>query len=177
MTCRRVLALITALSVGAVGCGSDPDDAATSTTTVTAPGSSTSTSASSSSTTTTTTVEKTTVAVYLVRGEHVGPVRRDAVAASPARSAMEELLRGPSAADAAAGLTSAIPAGTTLLGLTIADGTATVDLTSTFGSGGGSLSMQERVAQVVYTLTGFPSVQRVVFHPMVSPRPARPVRA
>jgi hypothetical protein len=46
----------------------------------------------------------------------------------------------------------------------ITDGTAAVDLSKAFGSGGGSLSMTARVAQVVFTLTQFASVQRVSFH-------------
>jgi germination protein M len=54
-----------------------------------------------------------------------------------------------------------IPQGTTRLGLDIAGGTATVDLSSEYQSGGGSLSMTMRLAQVVYTLTQFPTVQRV----------------
>jgi hypothetical protein len=40
---------------------------------------------------------------------------------------------------------------------------ATIDLSTQFVSGGGSLSMQERVAQVVFTLTGIPGVDRVAF--------------
>jgi hypothetical protein len=61
------------------------------------------------------------------------------------------------------GLTTAIPAGTRLVGLTIADGVATADLSHEFESGGGSASMRARVAQVVYTLTRFPTVNRVRF--------------
>jgi len=76
---------------------------------------------------------------------------------------MESLLAGPAAGEVAAGLSSAIPGGTKLLGLDIAAGVATVDLSGQFGSGGGSLSMQERVAQIVYTLTRFPNVQKVAF--------------
>jgi hypothetical protein len=40
---------------------------------------------------------------------------------------------------------------------------ATVDLSREFASGGGTLSMTMRIAQVVYTLTQFPSVERVAF--------------
>jgi Sporulation and spore germination/Immunoglobulin-like domain of bacterial spore germination len=58
---------------------------------------------------------------------------------------------------------SAIPPGTKLLGLTIANGVATVDLSGEFAAGGGSASSQYRLAQVVYTLTQFPSVTSVLF--------------
>ncbi len=60
-------------------------------------------------------------------------------------------------------LETQIPEGTQLLGLEISDGVATVDLSSEFQSGGGSLSMRMRVAQVVYTLTQFDSVDGVLF--------------
>lgn len=56
---------------------------------------------------------------------------------------------------------TAIPEGTELLGIGIADGEATVDLSGAFASGGGSLSMQLRVAQVVFTLTQFDTVDTV----------------
>ena len=76
---------------------------------------------------------------------------------------MNALLAGPQGLAAQTGMTTQIPAGTRLLGVSIAGGTATVDLSGSFQSGGGSLSMQLRVAQVVYTLTQFPTVQRVEF--------------
>jgi germination protein M len=90
------------------------------------------------------------------------PVRRSAQTLAVGRAALEELIAGPAAADGAE-VSSAVPAGTQLLGLNIADGLATVDLSSEFESGGGSLSMQMRLAQVVFTLTQFSTVDRVEF--------------
>jgi germination protein M len=78
-------------------------------------------------------------------------------------AALEALLAGPTDFERGYGLTSAVPEGTELLDLTIDDGIARVDLTSEFESGGGSLSMQMRLAQVVFTLRQFPSVEGVVF--------------
>ena len=46
-----------------------------------------------------------------------------------------------------------IPAGTRYLGVEVSGGVATVDLSREFESGGGSLSMISRVAQVVFTVT------------------------
>lgn len=78
-------------------------------------------------------------------------------------AAVEALLAGPSEFERGYGLTTAVPDGTELLGLTIETGVARVDLTSEFESGGGALSMQMRLAQIVYTLTQFPTVKGVVF--------------
>ncbi len=78
-------------------------------------------------------------------------------------AALEALLEGPDSFEEGYGLRTAIPDGTQLLGLTIDDGIARVDLTSEFETGGGSASMQTRLAQVVYTITQFPTVDGVVF--------------
>jgi len=81
-----------------------------------------------------------------------------------ARAAMNALLAGPTAAESGdRAMSSAIPDGTDLLGITIKNGIATVDLSTEFDSGGGSTSMQFRLAQVVYTLTQFSTVKSVVF--------------
>ena len=76
-------------------------------------------------------------------------------------AAVDALLAGPSAAERAAGLGTSIPEGTELLGLSIDGGVATANLSRTFESGGGSLSMFNRLAQLTYTLTQFPSVHGV----------------
>ena len=80
-----------------------------------------------------------------------------------AQTALEALLDGPSEAEAAEGVSTAIPEGTQLLGVSVEDGIATVDLSAEYESGGGSLSMFLRLAQVVYTVTQFPTVQGVLF--------------
>ena len=79
------------------------------------------------------------------------------------RAALERLLTGPSAAETAAGLRSQIPAGTTLRGLRISAGIATADLSSSFESAASPSAMPLRIAQVVYTLTQFPTVTGVRF--------------
>ena len=79
-----------------------------------------------------------------------------------ARAAMETLLRGEILGDYSR-LSTAIPTGTRLLGLSIRDGIATVDLSREFESGGGSASAFRRLGQVVYTLTQFSTVQAVLF--------------
>jgi Sporulation and spore germination/Immunoglobulin-like domain of bacterial spore germination len=74
-------------------------------------------------------------------------------------AALQALLSDPEVE----GVGSAIPRDTTFLGLRIEDGVAYADLSSEFESGGGSLSQRLRVAQVVYTLTQFPTVKGVRF--------------
>lgn len=108
--------------------------------------------------------EQTTVSVYFLRGEFVGVAHRTIEKVEGiGAAAMEQLLQGPTEEEASAGLTTGIPEGTTLLGLDIADGIATVDLSGEFDDGGGSLAMFTRLAQVVYTLTQFPTVEGVDF--------------
>jgi germination protein M len=87
------------------------------------------------------------------------------VPATPAvaRAAMGVLLDGPQQRAGAGTLSSAIPSGTTLLDLSIRNGTATVDLSREFESGGGSASARRRLGQVVYTLTQFSTVRGVLF--------------
>lgn len=145
---RALLCLAAALVALAAGCGGGEPATGDGTT---APG-------------TTTATARTRLAVYLVDGEAVRPVRRTVEATDAVgRAALEALLDGPSAAERADGYATAIPAGTELLDLDVEEGLATVDLSGAFASGGGSASMLLRVAQVVYTLTRFASVERVAF--------------
>jgi len=128
---------------------------------------STSSQTTTSTTTVTTTITRTSsgiggagsVEVFFLAGERLRAVDRSVPKQAPARGAMLELLEGPQGTS----LSTAIPAATTLNSVHIEDGVATVDLSKAFESGGGSLSMQERVAQVVYTLTQFSSAHLVRF--------------
>lgn len=154
---RTALAALLAASALA-GCGEDersgPASRTTGTGTVVAP-----------PTTTTAPSQATQTAVaYLLRAEKIAPVTREVEATTGvAAAALRALLEGPTDAEREAGLTTAVPEGTTLNAISIDGAVATVDLSSEFASGGGSASMSARVAQVVATLTRFPSVQRVAF--------------
>jgi germination protein M len=106
--------------------------------------------------------ETSGLGVYFLRGESVVPVHRQVPQTEAVgTAAVEALLAGPTDEERDLGLTSTVPDGTRLLGLTVADGTATVDLSREFESGGGSLSMTARLAQITFTLTQFPTVERV----------------
>jgi hypothetical protein len=78
-----------------------------------------------------------------------------------ANAAVAQLLAGPTAGERSRSISSQLPAGLQLLGLTIKDGLATVDLSSEFTAGGPGEAYQTRLAQIVYTLTQFPSVKHV----------------
>lgn len=103
------------------------------------------------------------VAVYFARGEHVFPLRRVVHPPEVARAALTALLAGPTSTERRGGYRSLVPAGTALRSVVLRGGVATVDVSRGFIAGGGSLSMQLRVAQVVYTATQFPGVSRVAF--------------
>jgi len=105
-----------------------------------------------------------TYQVWFTKGESLYMVTRSQ-ASTPrvGTAAVESLLEGPDMREASAAVGSQIPTGTQLLGLTIDGEVATVDLTSEYESGGGSASMNMRIAQVVYTLTQFPRVKGVLF--------------
>ena len=150
----RLLAALL-LAVALAGCGGGDEAAPTGPGTGTSP---------ETTEPTTTDAEPTTLRVYFVRDERVGVAIRELEATEAvAAASLRALLEGPTAEERAAGLSTQVPSGTRLLGVTIADGIATIDLSEEFQSGGGSASMLARVAQVVYTATQFPTVERVAF--------------
>ncbi|MFL5779063.1 MAG: GerMN domain-containing protein [Chloroflexota bacterium] len=104
--------------------------------------------------------------IYLLMDGKLVPVLRTVPKTTGvARAALDQLIAGPRAAESSAtpALRTTVPADTVVLGLSIKDGIATVDLSREFESGGGSASMLGRLGQVVYTLTQFSSVHEVAF--------------
>jgi germination protein M len=165
--------ILVAITLVASGCGVNNgvgDGGVVSTTegpqtTVTVPPEETTTTVTTPGSTTTTVAQATMkVNVYYSRDEkmcaaaRVVPKTQEVGAA-----AMIALLEGPTAAEKEVGMVSNIPQGTTFLGLSIKDGIATVDLSKEYASGGGSLSMMMRLAEVIFTLTQFPTVDGVNF--------------
>jgi len=141
---------------------------ASSSTTSTVVGSTTSSSTTPPTMPTTTAVATTVpstkvpVAVYMVSGELITPVRRQTAAATP-QQALAALFAGPTAAERSQGVLSLIPAEARLRSVRVSGATVTVDVSSPFDTGGGSLAMRLRVAQVVYTATQFPGLTDVRF--------------
>jgi hypothetical protein len=75
--------------------------------------------------------------------------------------ALDALLRGPSPAEHAAGVSSSVPPGSTAEIKTLADGVATVALQYPVGALPATPDLAE--AQIVYTLTQYPTITKVQF--------------
>jgi hypothetical protein len=120
--------------------------------------------------------DSTTVQVYFLREGKVAAASR-VVELDPAKqvgkASIQALIDGPTEEEQAAGLASAVPGGTEFLGLTIDDvtGVATLDLSAVFAAplptpeatppADVAPTARARLAQVVYTLTQFPTVAAV----------------
>ncbi len=95
--------------------------------------------------------------VYLVRGEKVVATHRPVPDPVTLKRTVEVLLSGPTRAEAANGLRSALPGALGLHGVELSGDTAVVDLTSELSA----VSSQEQaiaLAQLVYTVTARPGV-------------------
>jgi hypothetical protein len=166
---------VTFFAFVAAGCGLDSEvgDGGTVSTSQTSPSDEGTTTTALSDTTTTvgevttTTLpssDSITVTVYFGKNEKIAAASRVIPKTQQVgAAAMKALLEGPTAAEQQGGIGTTIPEGTTLLGLDIKDHIATVDLSKEYASGGGSASMFMRLAEVVLTLTQFPTVDGVNF--------------
>ena len=102
-----------------------------------------------------------TLQLWFTRDGRLAPTRRTLPATlATSRLALTELAAGPTRAEAAAGLTTRVPADVQVV--RIADGVATLAPPALFGDGGAATARLRR-AQVVWTLTQFPTVRRVAF--------------
>ena len=161
---RRMFAMVAVLGIVATACGSDgatdagpvPGRPETTVTTTTE---------TSATTPATTAAGTTQLSVWLARGEKLEPVTRT-VPSVPriGAEAVKALLAGPTAAETRDGFSTAVPKETRFLDLTIdAAGIAKVDLSRDFESGGGTLGLTMRLAQVTCTVGQFPTVKGVRF--------------
>lgn len=144
MRFRGALSLLVVLVVLG-GCGGDDNESAQTTTqeTVTDTG-----------TTSTPTQSQVAVKLYFLRAGKVSPVQREVTGPAVGSAAVRELLEGPAANDP--GVKTAIPDGTQLESLAIDGGVASVQLSD-------QPTDDAARAQLVYTLTQFPTVRRVDF--------------
>ena len=104
--------------------------------------------------------QQSMVGVYFMKNELISVVGR-LVETPDINQALHSLLLGPNALEIQDGVVSYIPQGTRLLDVKVVEGTALIDVSNEFATGGGSLSMMGRVAEVVYTATSFSEVERV----------------
>lgn len=175
---RFLLLAALALVVASCGEGDSAESTATESPTTTEPQTTTeapATTTTSSPASTTSSVGTTGHVVYLILedvgdgtgGPFLVPVYREGPAAGdPATLAVGLLMEGPTADETAGvpAIHTAIPEGTSVLGVTLDGGVATVDLSGEFDDGGGSASMFARLAQVVYTVTRAAQVDEVSFY-------------
>jgi lipoprotein-anchoring transpeptidase ErfK/SrfK len=91
------------------------------------------------------------VSVFFVRGEQLEPVSRPG---TTALAAVQQLIAGPTRAEAGLDFRSYLPAGTRVLSVSVVHGIATVDLNERFASGSDQESLLARLSQLVRTLTG-----------------------
>ncbi len=181
---------------------SETSTTAPSTTTTAAPGATTSTVAATTTTappaTTATTNPPTTPTTQLVvaptnlavapwffidedgqparTGPFLLPIHREiAYTRAVGRVSLEQLFAGPTAGElnSVPGISTSIPSGVKVLGLTIKEGIATVDLSSEFEGTDDSAVVAQRMAQVVFTLTSIPHVTEVLFRQDGKPIPAQ----
>ncbi len=81
------------------------------------------------------------------------------------RASLEQLFAGPTAGEMSGipSISTTIPVGVRVLGLTIREGIAIVDLGGEFGGTDTSPVVAQRMGQVVFTLTSIPHVNEVLF--------------
>jgi germination protein M len=148
---RRLTLIVLGAAITA-GCGHSSRSTAPATTSVPSPSTTTSVPGATTAATTTTT-QTTLVRVYLLQKGKVQPVGRTVRAtAAIGSAALQALAAGPLQSEQAQGWTSEVPSGA-VTNLRIADGIATIDLLANLS--------HAALAQVVYTLTQFPTVQKV----------------
>jgi spore germination protein GerM len=112
------------------------------------------------------TVKTMKVKLYFGYEDRVMAVTREVpYSQAVAKTAMLELLKGPSAEELKGlKLHNEIPKGTKVLSVILDGHTIKVDLSKEFDDGGGTLSMDMRLAQVVYTLTQYSTIESVEFY-------------
>jgi Immunoglobulin-like domain of bacterial spore germination/Sporulation and spore germination len=145
----RALIPLGLVLVVVAGCGKSSSHRA-------APPATTGSIATTTTTATTTTpprVPTTVVRVYFLRDGKVAPVAREVPQTQAvAFASLEELFAGPTAVDRADGLATSVPADASPGAVTLVNGVARVDIPQLPRAG---------LAQVVYTLTQFPTVRGV----------------
>jgi len=96
--------------------------------------------------------------VHFLQGEQAVAVDRPG---TTVRTAVTALLRGPTAAERATGIRTQVPPRVPLLGVTVTNGVATVDLGSRFAVNASAERLNARLTQLVLTVDGVAGVRSV----------------
>ena len=100
--------------------------------------------------------------MWFKRSARLWHTKRTAPTASfPVRTAIRALLDGPNAAESAAGVKTAVPAGTKLLSTAVTGGVATINLRQKFASPAPRKNVRMRLAELTFTATQFANVHAV----------------
>jgi Sporulation and spore germination/Immunoglobulin-like domain of bacterial spore germination len=104
-----------------------------------------------------------TLNVWLERAAGKLWVTKRTVPRTPAvaATAVRLLFTGPNAAERAAGVRTAVPAGSRLRSISAGNGTATIDVSRAFAASAPPMRIRMRLAQLTWTATQFPTVKRV----------------
>ena len=104
----------------------------------------------------------TTVELWFLKGERLWVEHVDVPAAvNIGTVAIDTLILYEPVAGDDGSPVNLVPDGTKIRGLSISEGIATIDLSSEFAASGGSLEEKARLAQIVFTLTQFETVNGV----------------
>jgi spore germination protein GerM len=103
------------------------------------------------------------VKVYFIKGERLESVKRVLPEGGDRlQIAAAELISGPNAQEQAGGIFSEIPSGTKILKAEIIDKVAAITFNKKISdASGGSARIQGMIAQIVYTFTEIPGVEKV----------------
>ena len=114
--------------------------------------------------------EQTTVRLFFIRVSDEGKIghksvlRRVPVSSSPLTTAVNALIAGPRAGELTNAMMSLIPEGSKLLGARVEGGTAFLDFNEEFRFNAlGIEGYRAQAEQLVYTVTEFPTVDKVQF--------------
>jgi hypothetical protein len=160
-----VVASLTGL-LGACGSSGKSSSPTTAAPTTVAPTTTTPSSPTTAGSATSTTIPPTTlepISVYFGRATSLGVVRRFAELKNLRIDALRDAMAGPSTAEKAEGITTAIPAGSAVEGYTVVHGVGYVDVNALFFGSAPVAEEQKRLAEIVYTLTAFPGIKSVQF--------------
>lgn len=102
------------------------------------------------------------VRVYFFRGDRLVAVERPLAAnETPLQKAASALLEGPDPTEKLQGMTTQLPAGVILLSLKVEKGTAILNFDRKLEAyGGGSTRLEGMIAQIVYTVTEIPGIEK-----------------